>query len=283
MRVLAAAALSFLVLEVLLPPKASAQSRPAGRPDAEGRLRVQHRRRLLPGQLPAIDGATGRSSSSESDRLKVVNIGATEEGRPQLMAVVTSPANHQQARRATRRSPAAWPRRGRRPGRGARNWPPRARRSSGSTAACTPAKTLCAQAMIETLYQLARRHRRRDAAHPRRRDHPVRPRQPGRARPRRRLVHAGEGPEEAVARRAAAALPEVHRPRQQPRLLRQHPGRDEEHEPRHVPRVVPADRLQPPPDRPARHGPVLPAVPRPVQLQLSTRWSSTASTPSGRR
>src|SRR5262249_11187186 len=29
----------------------------------------------------------------ESDRIKVVEIGKTEEGRPQLMAVVTSPAN----------------------------------------------------------------------------------------------------------------------------------------------------------------------------------------------
>src|SRR5713101_7561428 len=30
----------------------------------------------------------------ESDRLKVVPIGVTEEGRPQLMGIVTSPANH---------------------------------------------------------------------------------------------------------------------------------------------------------------------------------------------
>jgi hypothetical protein len=30
----------------------------------------------------------------ESDRLKVMNIGMTEEGRPQLMGIVTSPANH---------------------------------------------------------------------------------------------------------------------------------------------------------------------------------------------
>src|SRR5438046_7110791 len=30
----------------------------------------------------------------ESDRLKVVQIGTTEEGRPQLMGIVTSPANH---------------------------------------------------------------------------------------------------------------------------------------------------------------------------------------------
>jgi hypothetical protein len=35
----------------------------------------------------------------ESDRLKVVRIGVTEEGRPQLMAVVTSPANHRQLAR----------------------------------------------------------------------------------------------------------------------------------------------------------------------------------------
>ncbi len=32
----------------------------------------------------------------ESDRLKVVRIGVTEEGRPQLMAIVTSPANHRE-------------------------------------------------------------------------------------------------------------------------------------------------------------------------------------------
>src|SRR5271154_5659638 len=31
---------------------------------------------------------------TQSDRLKVVNIGTTEEGRPQLMGIVTSPANH---------------------------------------------------------------------------------------------------------------------------------------------------------------------------------------------
>jgi hypothetical protein len=35
-----------------------------------------------------------RKLEKESDRLKLVTIGTTEEGRPQLMAVVTSPANH---------------------------------------------------------------------------------------------------------------------------------------------------------------------------------------------
>ena len=42
----------------------------------------------------------------------------------------------------------------------------------------------------------------------------------------------------------------------------------DEREPRHVPRVVPADHVQPSPDRPGRHGDVRAAVPRSVQLQL---------------
>ena len=144
-------------------------------------------------------------------------------------------------------------------------------------------ETLCAQALIETLYQFVAAN---DAETLRILDDVI-----------ILFVHANpdgmdlvadwymreKDPKKRSLDRPAAALPEVHRPRQQPRLLRQHAGRDEEHEPRHVPRVVPADRLQPPPVRPARHGAVLPAVPRPVQLQLSIRWSSAASTPSGRR
>ena len=35
----------------------------------------------------------------ESDRLKLVTIGTTEEGRPQLMGIVTSPANHKKLAR----------------------------------------------------------------------------------------------------------------------------------------------------------------------------------------
>ena len=61
-------------------------------------------------------------------------------------------------------------------------------------------------------------------------------------------------PEARSLRQPAAALPEVHRPRQQPRLLRVDPGRDREHQSRALPRVVPADPLQPPSDRPGRHG-----------------------------
>src|SRR5947209_18030009 len=45
---------------------------------------------------------------SESDRFKVVKIGRTEEGRDQLMGIVTAPANHAKLAhyQATARKPA---------------------------------------------------------------------------------------------------------------------------------------------------------------------------------
>ena len=152
-------------------------------------------------------------------------------------------------------SPAAWP--GPRASAPPRppSWPPRARRSSGSTAACTPAKSLCAQMLIETLVPVRHGQRSRVAAHSRRRHHPLRPRQSRRHGPGRRPLHEQrQGSQAALRGRLAAALSEIHRPRQQPRFLRQHPGRDQEHEPRHVSRVVPADRLQPPSERARRDG-----------------------------
>ena len=110
-------------------------------------------------------------------------------------------------------------------------------------------------------------HRRRDDAVPGRRDHPVRAREPGRQRSGRRLVHADAGPEGTIVRGPAAAVPEVHRPRQQPRLLRLDAGREREHEPGPVPRVVPADPVQPPSERSGRHDSLVAAAPRSVQLQ----------------
>ena len=38
----------------------------------------------------------------ESDRMELDTIGVTAEGRPQIMAIVTSPANHQQLQRYMR-------------------------------------------------------------------------------------------------------------------------------------------------------------------------------------
>ena len=68
--------------------------------------------------------------------------------------------------------------------------------------------------------------------------------------------------------RHPAPLPEVHRPRQQPRLLHGEPAGDPEHQPPALRRVVPAGHVQPPPDRPDRRGDVRAALPRSVQLQL---------------
>ena len=110
--------------------------------------------------------------------------------------------------------------------------------------------------------------RRRDAAHPRRRDRPLRPRQSGRDGPGLALVHAQSRPAAALAGQPAAALSEVHRPRQQPGLLRLHAAGDGEHEPGDVHAVVPADRLQPPPDGAHGHGDVRAPLPRPLQLRL---------------
>ena len=77
----------------------------------------------------------------ESDRMKVVEIGKTAEGRPQLMAIITSPENFKKlerykeisrklahGRRADRRA-------------GARAGEGRQGAWSGSTAACTPPKS----------------------------------------------------------------------------------------------------------------------------------------------
>ena len=40
-----------------------------------------------------------RQLAAESDRMKLVEIGQTEEGRPQLMAILTSPENHKKLAR----------------------------------------------------------------------------------------------------------------------------------------------------------------------------------------
>ncbi len=53
-----------------------------------------------------------------------------------------------------------------------------------------------------------------------------------------RLVHAQADAHRAQHRTDSAALPEVRRPRQQPRLLRDEPAGEHQHQPRALPRVV---------------------------------------------
>jgi hypothetical protein len=89
----------------------------------------------------------------ESDRLKVVRIGVTEEGRPQLMGIVTSPANHRDLVRyqhMARRLALA---------EGVSETEARELSAQGKAVVWIDgglhaSEVLCAQALIETLYQL---------------------------------------------------------------------------------------------------------------------------------
>jgi Zinc carboxypeptidase len=93
----------------------------------------------------------------ESDRLKVVRIGTTEEGRPQLMGVVTSPANHAKLARlqeTSRRLALA---------EGVNEDEARKLAAEGKAVVWIDgglhaSEVLCAQVLIETLYQFVSGH-----------------------------------------------------------------------------------------------------------------------------
>jgi hypothetical protein len=88
----------------------------------------------------------------ESDRLKVVQIGVTEEGRPQLMGVVTSPANHRKLARyqeITRRLAQADDVTEAE----ARELADEGRAVVWIDGGLHASESLCAQALMETLYQ----------------------------------------------------------------------------------------------------------------------------------
>ena len=198
--------------------------------------------------------------ASESDRVVLDTIGLTAEGRPHIQAVITSPANHGDIDRyreiAARIAKAkgvdeeeafelaadgkaiVWIGRRTPRLRGARS--PAAHRNG------LPARRLRGS---------------RDPSHPGQRHRSGHPRQPRRSRALRQLVHATGRSSGAHDRRRPGSLPEVRRPRQQPRLLHGGARGNAEHEPLDVPRVVPADCLQPPPDRTVGHGHVRPALP----------------------
>jgi hypothetical protein len=89
---------------------------------------------------------------TQSDRMKLVTIGMTEEGRPQLMAIVTSPANHRQLARyqdISRRLALAD---------GVKEAEARKLAAEGKAVIWIDAgihanETLCPQMLIETVYQ----------------------------------------------------------------------------------------------------------------------------------
>jgi hypothetical protein len=93
-----------------------------------------------------------RKLERESDRLKVVQIGVTEEGRPQLMGIVTSPANHVElvryqkiAQRLARAEGVSESE--------ARELSAKGKAVVWIDGGLHASEVLCAQALIETLYQ----------------------------------------------------------------------------------------------------------------------------------
>ena len=204
---------------------------------------------------------------AESDRMKLVEIGKTAEGRTMIMAIITSPANHARLARIkdiARRLALA---------EGLSDAAARKLAAEGKAVVWIDGglhatEILGSQQLVELVWRMVARDDAGDPPHPRRRRPPGRAGQSRRARPRRRLVHAREGAGQAVDERRPRPLPEVHRPRQQPRLLHEHPAGDQGHEPAALHRVASPDPLQPPPDRAGRDGPLRAALPRPLQLRL---------------
>src|SRR5262249_2627563 len=90
----------------------------------------------------------------ESDRVKVVEIGQTAERRPQLMAVVTSPANHKkldpyrQIARPLAKAPGITPPEAPQP-------PAPGEAPGWIDGGLHASEVLCAQALAETIYQFA--------------------------------------------------------------------------------------------------------------------------------
>ena len=214
--------------------------------------------------------------------MTLVDIGKTAEGRSQWMAIITSPENHRKLERLktiARRLALAED--------VSTEAEAQALAAEGKAVVWIDGglhanETLGAQQLIETVYQLVSRN---DAELTRILDDVV-----------MLAVHANpdghdlvanwylreRDPPQALARRPAPALPEVRGSRQQPRLLHERACRVGEHEPGDVPRVVPADRVQPPPDGADRHGDVRAALPRSVQLRVRPA-DSDGSTWSARR
>ncbi len=154
----------------------------------------------------------------ESDRMKVVEIGKTAEGRPQLMAIITSPENHKKLDRYKEIS-AKLAR-----AEGVTDEQARALAKEGKgvvwfDGGLHATEVLGAHQLIETVYQLVSRSDAETAPLPQRSRHPRGARESRRHGARLELVHARVGSDAPFDGRPATALPEVHRPRQQPRFL----------------------------------------------------------------
>ena len=195
------------------------------------------------------------------------DMGKTAEGRTQWMAIVTSPANHRNLARYQRHLAAARARRraDRRPGARAGEGRQGGRLDRRRPARHRDARRAAARRRWSTRWSAATTRRRGGSSTTASSCSSTPIRTATTWSPTGTC--ATQVPEQRSLGEPAAALPEVHRPRQQPRLLRLDAARDREHQPRALPRVAPADSLQPPPERPGRHGRVVVAAARSLQLQ----------------
>ena len=216
-----------------------------------------------------LDAASRRACS-------LVDIGKTSEGRPMLMAIITSPANHQ---KLARYKDDLQPPRARR---GADRRRRRARsRSEGKAVVWIDGglhatETLGAQQLVEHVYQMVSRT---DDETMRFLDDVI-----------QLCVLVNPDGMDLVSDWYMK-----HGNMDIPVLYNKYAGHDDNRDfymsalaestninRDHVPRVVSADHVQPSPDRAAGHGDVRAAVPRSVQLQLHIPTPSPASTSSAR-
>ena len=227
--------------------------------------------------------STGTSSTRNPIRMKVVEIGKTAEGRPQLMAIITSPENLKKLDRykeIARRLALA---------EGLTDDQAHALAEEGKAVVWIDgglhATEVARRAAADRdRLPAGQPQRRRDAALPRRRDRscactPTRTawswssnwymREPD---PKQRSIGSCRGSTRSTSATTTTATSTCRTRRRPPNMNRVM-----------YQRVVPADRLQPSPDRPGRHGDVRAAVPRPVQLHLRPAGADRASTWSARR
>ena len=187
--------------------------------------------------------------AGESDRMKLVSIGKTAEGREQYMAIISSPENIRNLehyRQIAKQLALA---------KGLTDAQAHALASEGKAmvwidAGLHATEVTNAQAHIEIIHEMLTKN---DPETLRLLGDDV-----------MLFVFANPDGLELVAnwymQQPACAfdgidpgpLPEVHRPRRQPRQLRLEPARDDEHEQGGLSRLVPADPVQPASDRAAR-------------------------------
>ena len=194
--------------------------------------------------------------AKESDRMALVDIGRSAEGRPMVMAIISSPKNMKRLeayKTIARRLALA---------QGLTD--AEARRLAGEGKAVVwidgglhATEIVGSQALMELIWQMVSRS---DAETLRILDEvillacPVNP-------DGLELVADWYLREKDPLKRSMGGVP-------QPRLLYGHPAGDRGRQPGAVHRLAPAVPLQPPPVRAGRHRPLLPAVPRSLQLRL---------------